>query len=145
MTSTRPVALLLVFVAAVVLLAYPLLVIAPAEENHLKAGTICTPSGTAIVIEGAGAAETVTLTDPDGIGHAVGSGVRRPTDGGRNTTWYLFRYGRSSPEYWITNEPAMLFSDDYLDAVDPFPAAGIWEVGIDDGTGTVSVRVRVGE
>jgi hypothetical protein len=142
-TSTRPVALLLVFVAAVVLVAYPLIVAVPSGEAHLRAGTVHTATGTAIVFDGTCAAEVVTLTDPDGVGHAVGRGVIRPTDGGRNTTWYIFRYGGGAPEYWITNEPAMIFSDDYLDAIDPFPTAGIWEVGTDDGAGIV--RVRVGE
>jgi hypothetical protein len=142
--STRPAAFLLVFVAAIVLIAYPLIVAVPFQDPPLKGGTVHTATGTAIVIEGTCAAEAVTLIDPDGVGHAVGRGVQRSTAGGRNTTWYLFRYGGGTPEYWITNEPAMLFSDTYLEAVDPFPAAGIWEVGIDDGDRTVRLRVRVG-
>ncbi|WP_342678484.1 hypothetical protein [Methanofollis sp. UBA420] len=149
MTFTRPIALLLVFVTAVVLVAYPLIATAPSHDRQIpRAETVCAGNGAAIMIEGICAAEVVTLTDPGGVGHTVGRGVLRPTAGGRNTTWYLFRYGPGTPgtpEYWITNEPAMVFSDDYLDAVEPFPYNGIWEVGIDDGAGTVSVRVRVGE
>ncbi|WP_067049319.1 hypothetical protein [Methanofollis ethanolicus] len=148
MTFTRPIALLLVFVTAVVLVAYPLIVTAPSHDPHIpRAETVCAGNGTVIVIEGICAVD-VTLTDPEGVGHTVGRGVLRPTAGGRNTTWYLFRYGTGradTPEYWITNEPGMVFSGDYLDTVEPFPSAGIWEVGINDGAGTVRVRVRVEE
>ncbi|TAJ44856.1 hypothetical protein [Methanofollis fontis] len=152
--------LLVAFISAIVLMVFPLLTV-------FEGPTACTGSpwkvdtvnidGTQVIRvaytcdEGGGCPTLrAVLIDPEGHPHEVGEGVVQECAGRQNTTWYIFQYTRpeaGTPRFWITNEPAMIFSDDYIPAIEGFEPPGLWVVDLSwegEESGQMSYAVKIG-
>ncbi|MDK2975112.1 MAG: hypothetical protein PWP08_1483 [Methanofollis sp.] len=149
--SPQAIALLVCFISTVILLGYPLIIdIAGPRDAAFREATAVAVGGTdtpAIRITGTCADvgnATVYLVDPVGVYHLVGKGILE-SSGSRD--WYIFHYHRpeaGTPEYWITDDPDMVFTRKYVESVEPFEPQGIWVVEIvPAGYGADTVELRV--
>jgi hypothetical protein len=140
--SSRGILFLLCFISALVLFGYPLFV------DLSRPGDVAASwASAAVVTEGVQGGSVIRisalspdggdlcnarvyLVDPDGMYHLVGRGVVGSPE---SEVWYVFHYRRpeaDAPEYWITDDSEMVFTQKYIESVEPFEPRGTWLIEI---------------